>query len=398
MTLKNCKILLGIAGGIAIYKTAELLRKLTIDFGAEVQVVMTASAQKFMTPLVFETLSGKPIYCEMFDGEYVGTRHIDLSKDADLIIICPATGNILAKAANGIADDLLSSIILAGWRKTVFAPAMNVNMWENPATQENMEILQKRGMDIIKPVDGLLACKDYGAGKLAEVDDICDFIDAQINSQSLLKGKKVIVTAGPTREKIDSVRFISNYSTGKMGIALAKAAYQEGAAVTLLTGPISQKIPSYFETIAIQSADEMLNELNNIKEDIDYLYMSAAIEDFVPVDISDKKMKKNNMPDSIKIKQAPDIVANFRKNHAETCVVGFSVEMEKGKEHSLEKMDRKQLDFIAWNNPQVQGTTFGHDTNEVTLFSKDGNQWFLPKTTKSKIAHQIIKITTKNRG
>ena len=398
MTTKNKKILLGITGGIAIYKAAEVLRILTKDFGAEVQVVMTSSAHKFMTPLVFETLSGNPVYCDMFAGEYVGTRHIDLAKNADIIAIVPATGNIIAKAANGIADDLLSNVILAGWRKTVFAPAMNVNMWENPATQQNLQTLYDRGMDIIRPIEGMLACNDFGTGKLAEVDDICEFIEAKLTSESLLKGKKVVITAGPTREKIDSVRFISNYSTGKMGIALAKAAYKEGADVTLVAGPISQNIPKYFKTISVESANEMLAALNEVEGNVDYLYMSAAIEDFIPEDFADKKLKKNDMPDAIKIKQAPDIVANFRKEHHETCIVGFSVEMEKGKEHSLQKMQKKQLNFIAWNNPNVEGTTFGHDTNEVTLFAQDGNEWFLPKTTKSHLAHQIIKITTQNRG
>ncbi len=394
LRLKNSKILLIVTGGIAIYKSADLLRRLTQNFGAEVQVVMTTSAQKFMTPLIFETLSGKNVFCEMFEGEYVGTRHIDLAKEADLILVCPATANIIAKTAHGIADDLVSSVILAGWKKTVFAPAMNVNMWENPATQNNLEKLGEMGMRIIAPVKGLLACNDIGTGKLANIDDICNSVEKLINGKSLLKDKKVIITAGPTREKIDSVRFISNYSTGKMGLALALEAQKEDADVTLIIGPVNLDIPQNIKTIVVESAVEMQKALLDNQDNVDYLFMSAAVEDFIPTEIFQKKLKKNNIPDSIEIKMAPDIVASFRKKHNETCIVGFSVEIENGKSNSIEKMNKKGLDFIIWNNPEIDGAGFGHDTNEVTIFSKENKEWFLPKNTKRNIAYNIIKLIT----
>lgn len=363
-----------------------------MDYGAEVQVVMTASAQKFMTPLVFETLSGKPVLSDMFDGEYIGTRHIELVKESDLILIAPATGNIIAKTINGIADDLLSTIILAGWRKTLFAPAMNINMLENPATQSNFKKLVEMGSEIIEPSEGLLACNDIGKGKLASIDEICEAVETRLLGQGLLKGKKILVTAGPTREKIDAVRFISNYSTGKMGLALALEAKKEGADVTLITGPVNLDIPIGINTIRVESADEMLDVL--LKNNADHLYMSAAIEDFIPVNFSDEKLKKDKMPEAIAIKKAPDLVVAYHEKNPDTIITGFSVEIENGKNNSVSKLEKKGLDFIVWNNPTVEGAGFGHDTNEVTVFSRDGQEWFLPINTKRIIAHKIIKITS----
>ncbi|MFP4548215.1 MAG: bifunctional phosphopantothenoylcysteine decarboxylase/phosphopantothenate--cysteine ligase CoaBC [Fidelibacterota bacterium] len=395
--LRNSKILIGVTGGIAIYKAADLIRRLTVDHGAEVQVVMTPSAQQFMTPLIFETLTGKPVYTDMFKGDYVGTRHIDLAKDPDLVLICPATGNILAKAAQGIADDLLSSTILAAWEKLMFAPAMNVKMWENPSTQKNMEILQTRGFPVIQPKSGLLACNDIGTGKLADIDVIIEAIYTHLKGKKRLAGKKVLVTGGPTRERIDSVRFISNYSTGKMGLALAQEAQKEGADTTLITGPVNLDIPVNLKHLQVESAAEMLTTLSKQEKKIDYLFMSAAIEDFIPVNTSDDKIKKDQMPNSIPVKQAPDIVSDFRKAHSETCIIGFSVESAQGKENSLAKMARKGLDYIVWNDPQNEGAAFAHDTNEVTLFSKSGQEWFLPKRSKRGIAENIIKIISDYR-
>ncbi len=388
--LNNAKILLGLSGGIAIYKSADLIRRLTVDYGAEVEVVMTGAAQQFMTPLVFETLSGKRVYTEMFSEDFVGTRHIDLGKAADLVLVCPATANILAKAAHGIADDLLSSIIMANYQKTLFAPAMNVNMWQNPATQKNIAFLAERGMDTIQPAKGLLACNDVGEGKLAPVNEIIDHVVKHLKGQALLKEKKVVVTGGPTREKIDAVRFISNYSSGKMGLSLAKAAYNESASVHLITGPVNIELPGYFSKTMVESASDMLSALMTIPGPIDYLFMSAAIEDFIPSDPQNYKLKKDNMPSAIPITKADDLVAKFRQKHPETCIVGFSVEMEKGKENSLNKMQAKGLDYIVWNNPNKEGAGFGHDTNEVTIFSNNGQETFLPKASKNDIAEKII--------
>ena len=395
--LKNSKILLGITGGIAIYKAAELLRRLTVDYGAEVQVVMTASARKFITPLVFDTLSGRKVYTDMFAGEYVGTRHIDLAKFADLVVICPATANIIAKTVHGIGDDLLSSLLLASQQNTLFAPAMNVNMWNSPATQENLAKLKAYGHAVIEPAEGLLACNDQGKGKLAGIEEICEAIEKKLTGRSLLKDKKVVVTAGPTREKIDAVRYISNYSSGKMGLALALEAHNEGADVTLIAGPVNLQIPAGIKTLHVNTAAEMLTALLQSGENADYLFMAAAIEDFVPVKSFSRKIKKNNIPAAIEIQAAPDIVTEFRQRNSRTNIVGFSVEIEQGKENSLAKLNKKGLDYIVWNNPATEGAAFGHDTNEVTVFSKQNDEWFLPKDTKRNIAREIIKIISQNR-
>ncbi len=396
MKFKNKKILLGITGSIAIYKAADLLRKLTKNYGADVQVIMTNSALRFMSPLVFETFSGKNVYSSIFDEGYVGTRHIDFAKEADIVLICPATANIIAKAASGIADDLLSTIILAAGTKTVFAPAMNVNMYKNPATMENMDKLKKIGYGFIDSETGMLACNDIGKGKLTNIDKILEYLNMTLNGTNKLKGKKVLVTAGPTREYLDPVRYISNRSSGKMGLALAEEAKKEGAEVLLVTGPVSIDIPNDLETIKVESAIEMRDTLIQNSDSVDFLFMAAAIEDLCPAEYIDTKIKKNDTITEIPIKLAPDIVSEFRQKNKKTCIVGFSVEMNDGKERSINKMQKKGLDYIVWNNPKDDGVGFEHDTNEVTLFSQNGHEWFLSKNSKRNIAENIIKIITES--
>lgn len=396
MKFKNKKILLGITGSIAIYKAADLLRKLTKNYGADVQVIMTNSALRFMSPLVFETFSGKNVYSSIFDEGYVGTRHIDFAKEADIVLICPATANIIAKTAAGIADDLLSTIILAAGTKTVFAPAMNVNMYKNPATMENMDKLKKIGYGFIDSETGMLACNDIGKGKLTNIDKILEYLNMTLNGTNKLKGKKVLVTAGPTREYLDPVRYISNRSSGKMGLALAEEAKKEGAEVLLVTGPVSIDIPNDLETIKVESAIEMRDTLIQNSDSVDFLFMAAAIEDLCPAEYIDTKIKKNDTITEIPIKLAPDIVSEFRQKNKKTCIVGFSVEMNDGKERSINKMQKKGLDYIVWNNPKDDGVGFEHDTNEVTLFSQNGHEWFLSKNSKRNIAENIIKIITES--
>lgn len=396
VNLKNKKILLGLTGGIAIYKSASLLRRLVHDEGVEIRVVMTKSAQQFMTPLIFETFSKKPVLTDMFSGGMVSTRHIDLANDSDLILICPATADIVAKTANGIADDLLSTIVLAAGNKTIFALAMNVNMYENPITLENIQKLKKLGYGFIEPEEGDLACNNKGKGKLADERIIIEYLDTWLNGKHLLKGKKAIVTAGPTREYIDLVRFISNRSTGKMGFALAEEAVKEDGNVLLITGPTMLKPPPGVEVIRVESAREMGKVLSENAGEADFLFMSAAVEDFCPANFSENKIKKSEPLKEIPLTLSPDLVYSFRAKNPKACIVGFSVEIEDGKNRSIQKLRSKNMDYIVWNDPSKDGTGFESDTNEVLMFSANGDEWYFQKDTKRKIAEMIIKTVVRN--
>ncbi len=396
MNLKNKKILLGLTGGIAIYKSASLLRRLVHDEGVEIRVVMTKSAQQFMTPLIFETFSKKPVLTDMFSGGMVSTRHIDLANDSDLILICPATADIVAKTANGIADDLLSTIVLAAGNKTIFALAMNMNMYENPITLENIQKLKKLGYGFIEPEEGDLACNNKGKGRLADERIIIEYLDTWLNGKHLLKGKKAIVTAGPTREYIDPVRFISNRSTGKMGFALAEEAVKEDGNVLLITGPTMLKPPPGVEVIRVESAREMGKVLSENAGEADFLFMSAAVEDFCPANFSENKIKKSEPIKEIPLTLSPDLVSSFRAKNPKACIVGFSVEIEDGKNRSIQKLVSKNMDYIVWNDPSKDGTGFESDTNEVLMFSANGDEWYFQKDTKRKIAEMIIKTVVRN--
>jgi len=395
-SLLGKKIILGLTGGIAIYKSAYLLRRLCSDYGADVQVVMTKSALEFMSPVIFETFSGKKVISEMFPKELSGTRHVDLPVEADMVLVAPATANILAKAAHGISDDLLSAIILVAGNKTVFAPAMNVNMLENPATIENIRILKERSYDFIDSEEGELACNTSGKGRLADEYKILEIVESKLAGNKLLDGKNVIVTAGPTREYIDPVRFISNRSSGKMGYAVAAEAVKQGARVTLISGPTNLATPFGVEKISIESANDLQKTLLDNNDNVDYLFMVAAVEDLCPLEFSKDKIKKNNIPEKIDLKLAPDIVSAFRKLNPQTCIIGFSVEMENGKRRSIEKMKSKNLDYIVWNDPSKKGVAFETETNEVTVFSAKGMETFLKKDTKRNIAQGIIKLIKNN--
>jgi phosphopantothenoylcysteine decarboxylase/phosphopantothenate--cysteine ligase len=387
---QNKYILLGITGSIAVYKSAYLLRLLTKQEGADVTVAMTKSAQKFMSPIIFETFSKKPVITDMFSGDYTATRHIDLAVDSDAILIYPATANIIAKAANGIADDFLSTLILAAGSKTVFAPAMNVNMYKNQITQNNISKLRELGCSIIEPGEGLLACGEFGKGKLADEEFAIEFLDKKLNGNNLLKDKKVLVTAGPTREYIDYIRFISNKSTGKMGFALAAEAVKEDGNVILVTGPTYLKNPMGCETIRVETADEMEKSVIEKAKDADFLFMSAAVEDLRPQKRRSDKIKKSEGVKEISIENSPDIITSFRNINSSACVVGFSVELNNGKEQSIRKMKNKKMDFVAWNNPLKDSVGFESDTNEITLISSNGKEWFFKKDSKRKIAEKII--------
>jgi len=349
------------------------LRRLVREEGASVQVVMTAAAQQFMTPLIFETFSGRPVITTLFGEPGVATRHVDLARTADLVLVCPATANMVAKAAAGIADDFLSTLILAAGSKTVFALAMNDQMYANPITGGNIEKLRALGYGIIEPETGELACLTSGRGRLADESVILAILDARLNGQGLLRGQRVVVTAGPTREALDAVRFVSNPSTGKMGYALADIAVPHGVALYRVT-----------------TAVEMQKALYEQAANCDYLFMAAAVEDIVPQSNPEVKLKKNAIGDRLAITIAPDLLKGFRKLNRQACVVGFSVEMEDGRQRSLAKLHDKQLDFIVWNDPRQPGAAFGSDTNQVTLFAADGREWNLAMDSKRRIAEQII--------
>ena len=349
-----------------------------------------------MTPLIFETFSKKPVLTDMFSGGMVSTRHIDLANDSDLILICPATANNIAKAVNGIADDLLSTIVLAAGNKTIFALAMNVNMYENPITLENIQKLKKLGYGFIEPEEGDLACNNKGKGKLADERIIIEYLDTWLNGKHLLKGKKVIVTAGPTREYIDPVRFISNRSTGKMGFALAEEAVKEYGNVLLITGPTMLKPPPGVEVIRVESAREMGKVLSENAGKADFLFMSAAVEDFCPANFSENKIKKSEPLKEIPLTLSPDLVSSFRAKNPKACIVGFSVEIEDGKNRSIQKLVSKNMDYIVWNDPSKDGTGFESDTNEVLMFSANGDEWYFKKNSKRKIAEMIIQTVVRN--
>jgi len=395
--LKTKRITLGLTGGIAIYKSASLLRRLVRDDGIDVTVIMTAAAQKFMTPLIFETFSGKPVVTEMFAREKVYTRHIDLGQDVDMVLVCPATANIVAKAANGIADDMLSTVILSAGAKTVFALAMNSQMYANPITQANLSKLRELGYGIIEPESGELACRELGKGRLAEESVILDYVRQRLMGIAQLNGKRVVVTAGPTREYLDPVRFISNRSSGKMGYALAAEARQQGAEVILISGPSQATVPVGVQLLRVESARQMQQAMGDHGKGADYLFMAAAVEDIRPARPSETKIKKTELSKTIAIERSPDLLIDFRKANPDTCVVAFSVEIEDGRRRSIAKMKAKGTDFIVWNDPSVAGAAFEGDTNAVTLIAADSQEWLLPLASKRTIARQIIEHVVRHR-
>lgn len=398
--LAKKKILLGVTGGIAIYKSASLLRRLTHDYDCEVQVVMTQSALAFMTPLVFETFSGCEVITHTFKSNtgIVGTRHIDLVKSADCLAIIPATGNIISKIANGIADDELSTMMLvADPAKTVIAPAMNENMYLNPHIQANLSTIKKNGYYLIDPENGPLATdiEGNGIGRLPETDTLLFHLEkALYRSQSYpLQGKKILVTGGPTREFIDDIRFISNPSTGKMGVALAESAAKMGAKVTYITGPSSIKAPCGSKTVTVSSAAQMKKAVLDHFASQDAVIMSAAVEDMTPSHSSTGKIKKDLIPDRLSLAHTDDILSELGKIKKHQHLTGFSVEVENEIQHSIDKLTRKNLDLIVVNNPQKDGAGFGTDTNKITLIDREKEVRDLNMMSKQDAAdHVLMKV------
>ena len=389
--LKKC-VVLGVTGGIAAYKACELLRLLQKQ-GMDVYVVMTKNACRFVTPLTFETLSGHPVAVDTFERPATWeVEHIALAKRADLFLIAPATANILAKMACGIADDMLSTTVLATRAPVMVAPAMNTGMWDNPATQENLAALKRRGVHIVAPVSGHLACGDSGAGKLEDVAVIARrAIDVLRGVPQDLAGLRVMVTAGPTREALDPVRYVSNRSSGKMGYAIALAAARRGAQVTLLTGPVALDVPDGVEAVRFTTTQELLDCAQSRVMEQDILIQAAAPADYRAAEVAPQKIKKQKGEDFVlRMIENPDVAATLgRMKHAEQVFVGFAAETNDVLAHAQDKLLRKNLDMIVANDVTKDGAGFDVDTNIVTLITREDSV-SLPLMTKDEVADRIL--------
>lgn len=388
--LTGRKIVLGVTGGIGAYKAAELARSF-IKEGAQVSVVMTQSATRFITPLTLETLSQNPVGLDMFsltDERAIG--HIERARWADIFVVAPATANFLAKAANGIADDLLSTISLAMTCPVVLAPAMNTRMWNHSAVQENLATLISRNVRVVQPGEGELACGEEGAGRLADLSQIVDAVRDSLSRQDL-QGIRVLVSAGPTREPIDPVRFISNRSTGRMGYALARRAADRGADVTLVSGPVELERPADMAVIDVVTAKEMNNAVQAALPDSDWLLMSAAVADFAPSSAQENKIKKSGKDGmSIDLVRNPDILREAAVLKGHRLYAGFAAETENVLESAGEKLAAKGLDMIVANDVSREDTGFASEDNQGTIIDSLGKTVQIPKMTKDQMADRIL--------
>ncbi|MCH7733380.1 MAG: bifunctional phosphopantothenoylcysteine decarboxylase/phosphopantothenate--cysteine ligase CoaBC [Candidatus Marinimicrobia bacterium] len=388
--LKNKRILLGVTGSIAAYKACEIIRLLRKS-GAEVQAVMTKSATEFVGPTTFSALTGKEVLTDMFiDPPPPGEIHLHIAENVDIIVVAPATANILAKTAQGIADDLLSTVLLVSDVPLLFAPAMHHNMWQNRATQTNMDTLKKHGRILIQPDYGSLANLATGEGRMAEPAVVVSKIREILGIPQDFHGKRVLVTAGPTREPIDTVRFISNRSSGKMGFALAQAAIDRGAEVTLITGPVYLKSPEMCSVVTVETAEDMNRAVRKISTQQDFIIMAAAVGDFALPSPQKSKIKLPNHTLTLKLQSTPDILKGLR-SISDAFIVGFALETEDGEKNALKKMKEKRLDAIVLNYANQPGTGFETDTNEGTLFLRGEKKGIhLPLESKMKMAHRIL--------
>lgn len=388
--LKNKNIVLGVTGGIAAYKACDLVSRLVKD-EANVDVIMTENATKFINPLTFQSLSSNQVIVDMFkEPKYWEIQHIALAKKADLVVIAPATANIIGKIANGIADDMLTTTVMATKAPVVFAPAMNCNMYKNPILQSNIERLKALGYRFIEPGEGRLACGDVGIGKMAEPDVIESYISNMFDRKKDFVEKTIIVTAGPTREAIDPVRYISNHSTGKMGYSIAYKAVERGAKVYLISGPTPLKAPEGVQLIPVNSAREMLEKIMQHYDEADIVIMSAAVADYAPAITHQQKVKKSDEKLTLELVKNPDILYELGKIKGDKILVGFAMETENLIENAKEKVFKKNLDFIVANDLFTEGAGFGTDTNVVKIIDKQGNVESLPKMAKLDLADLIL--------
>ena len=397
--LKDKNILLGVTGGIAAYKIANLASMLKKQ-GANVKVIMTENACQFITPMTFETLTAQKVYTDTFDRNFeFKVDHIELGKWADVFLIAPATANVIGKLANGIADDMLTTTALAMRCPIVVSPAMNTTMFENKVVKHNIMKLRTYGMDIIMPASGHLACGDSGAGKMPEPEMLLEYIKRAVYKKKDLVGKKVCVSAGPTREAIDPVRYISNNSTGKMGVEIAKMAAYRGAKVSLIMGPSNVFVPDFINRIDIKSAEDMYEEIMKISDSQDIMIKAAAVADYTPANYSDEKIKKKDGDLSIELSRTKDILKELgerkENNPKKQFICGFSMETENMEENSKNKLAKKNADMIVANNVKVEGAGFGTDTNVVTIFTKD-NEIRLDKLSKLEVAEKIFDEIVRN--
>lgn len=382
-------IILGVSSSVAVYKSVQLTSDL-LKKGYDVEVIETKNATNFVTPLQFSSLTKHKTYIDTFEEpkEY-NIEHISLAKKADVFIVAPATANIIAKLAYGICDDMLTTTFLACDCPKIIAPAMNTKMYENPITQENIEKLKKHGVKIVEPSEGLLACKDVGKGKLADIPTLIEAIEEVLNVSNVLAGKKVLVTAGPTIEAVDPVRFLTNHSSGKQGYAIAKAAKELGAEVVLVSGPVSLTKPEGVRVIDVKSAEEMFDAVKNEFEDSDYVIKAAAVADYRPKNIASQKVKKTDDDMVIELVRNPDILKYLGEHKTHQKICGFAMETENGIENATLKFNKKNCDLLVYNNLFEEGAGFKGDTNVVSFISKDGVEK-KEKMTKEKLAYEIL--------
>lgn len=389
--LHGKKILLCVTGGIAVYKAAALTSKLT-QAGADVKVIISDSAQKFVAPLTFQALSRNDVYFDTFDEKDSKViAHIDLADWADLILIAPATANMIGKLANGIADDMITTTLLAATAPIWVAPAMNVHMYDHPAVQKNIQTLSEFGCSFIEPSEGYLACGYVGKGRLEEPEKIVGHIESFFSKpKRLLTGKKVVVTAGPTREKIDPVRYITNHSSGKMGYAIAEAAQKLGGNVILISGPVTIQPPREVTLVQVESAEEMYHAVLQEYDDAHVVVKTAAVADYKPKKASDHKIKKQPGEEVLELERTKDILFELGKKKQNQLLIGFAAETDQLEEYASKKLEKKNADMIVANNVTTEGAGFGTDTNIVTLFKKDGSAIELPLLDKKTVAMRIL--------
>ena len=389
------RITLGVTGGVAAYKAAELVRRLQQE-GFSVEVAMTRAACEFIAPLTFAALTGKKVITGLF-AESSGDanlesaiEHIAVAQRTDLLLVAPATADIIAKFSRGISDDFLSTLYLATTAPVVVAPAMNVNMWNHPATQENLERLRSRGVHVVNPNEGYLACGMTGAGRLAGQDAIVSTVREVLQLRRDLEGQTVLLTAGPTQEDLDPVRFLSNRSSGRMGYAVAEAAAQRGAKVILVTGPTALDTPTGVTRVDVRTAAEMLHSVEEKFSDATIAIFAAAVADYRPAEAASRKIKKTAGDITLRLEPNPDILATIARKKGHRLIVGFAAETDRVAENARKKLTVKNADLIVANDVTAEGAGFDIDTNVVTLFARDGRDLALPKLTKREVAHRIL--------
>ncbi|WP_207732155.1 bifunctional phosphopantothenoylcysteine decarboxylase/phosphopantothenate--cysteine ligase CoaBC [Heliobacterium chlorum] len=389
-SLRDKLIVVGVSGGIAAYKACELVSRL-VKAGSRVQVILTESATKFVGPLTFQTLSQQPVIFDMFEEpKQWNVAHVSVAEAADLFVLAPATANIIGKLRSGIADDFLSTTLLATKAPLVIAPAMNVNMYSHPAVEENIAVLCQRGAIIVEPEVGRLACGTSGKGRLAEVERILAAIEEALSPSKDMAGQRVLITAGGTREAIDPVRYITNRSSGKMGYALAQEALRRGAQVTLVTAPTGLEIPAGVEAVMVESAEEMRRAVLERFERVDVVVKAAAVADYRPLIQQDQKLKKKTDRLLLEMVKNPDILAELGQKKDRQVLVGFAAETNDVETYALDKLGRKNLDLMVANDVTQPGAGFGTDTNIVTIFNRQGDKEKLNLMSKTEVARRIF--------